>query len=242
MIVTVKERPILFKGEMVKAILDGRKTQTRRVVKPQPDTGEGIYEPAMAPGVGKQINKWAIRVDGKLKEIKCPFGKVGDRLWVRETFVLEDTQDYHGEQEMPDEGVPIQRHEESSVCDSYWLIPHYRATEPDAQIQCYDQSEENWDRHGTKWTPSIYMPRWASRITLEITDIRVERLRVISEEDARAEGAVYTHTAEHKLGDWVTGYEYRRGFENLWNSINSKTFPWESNPWVWVIKFNKVEA
>lgn len=140
----MKERPILFSGEMVRAILEGRKTQTRRVIKPQPDSAR---------------NSVFVKSGFETKhgyEIKCPYGQPGDRLWVRETWGLWDTD--------PKDGP-----ERAKI--------FYRATD-----------ENRRDLRYQRWRPSIHMPRWASRINLEITNIRIERVQDITEEDAKAEG------------------------------------------------------
>lgn len=163
----MKERPILFNSEMVKAILEGRKTQTRRVVKPQPDDIPGMK----CTGLNKDSLK------------QCPHGKPGDRLWVRETFVLT----YSGTK--------------------------YKATNYDATV---------------KYKPSIHMPRWASRITLEITDVRVERLTNISGRDAYFEGMKECEFKEDGSID---------DFKALWDSISKPEHSWAANPWVWVIEF-----
>lgn len=207
----MKERPILFSGEMVKAILEGRKTQTRRVVKPQ-------YENQLKqlPGFG---DKWQHPI-GQLVEVvneKCPFGKVGDRLWVRESFAYLK----------PNSNDP-------SSSDKVHTIA-YKAT---------DKSPDE-----VKWKPSIHMPRAVSRLTLEVIGVRVERLQDISEEDAIAEGVLNealpfekTRWFDYDQGrfndDIVCGEEC---FMTLWDSINAKKCPWDSNPWVWVVEFEKVE-
>ena len=205
------EHPILFSGEMVRAIMEGRKTQTRRVIKPQPND---IRE---SPFVKSGIE------DTHGYEIKRKYAP-GDRLWVRETW-----------------------HQHSSDDDFYTGEIHYRATEI-----CV----------GTKWIPSIFMPRWASRITLEVVNVRVERVQEISEEDCCKEiGAPLKWEGE---GDEPYHRDMRTVFRNLWNSINAKRYPkssrapkkidktieqetkkefysWDANPWVWVIEFRRVE-
>ncbi len=211
----MKERPVIFNGEMVRAILSGRKTQTRRVISNvSPDnciplhkptkTKDGIYTHVMdAPGHGL-----------------CPFGQVGDRLWVREAYqgplfnfdqmetYLEDTSKF----------------ERPEFCE-------YRAD--GGKTPEYYDADDNL-RYG--WKPSIHMPRWASRITLEITGVRVERLNDISEEDAKAEGVA---PSQHV----ITPLEalYRVGFLKLWQSIYGEE-SWRANPWVWVIEFRRVEV
>jgi hypothetical protein len=178
----VKERPILFSGPMVRAILDGQKTQTRRIVKPQPSI-EG-QEPHL---------------------VRCPYGVPGDRLWVRETW---------GEGGMTKPGDPAS----------------YAADWPDAGAI-------------RKWRPSIHMPRWASRIDLEVTAVRVERLQAITEEDARAEGAAHRIARGGDLSGALEGetpIQHVAHFRDLWDSINGERTPWASNPWVWVVSFKRV--
>ena len=207
----MKERGMIFNAEMVKALLDGRKTQTRRPVKPQPNIS---YFPKRIP------EGWngSFSVDGG-KSFKCPFGVVGDRIWVRETFWLVDSW------AMGDIPCVLYADEFEKYQDEGW--------------QCY-QSYDFWSKrayHG-KYTfgckPPIHMPRWASRITLEITDVRVDRVQDISYSDAYAEGV------ERKSGDCLDHFmEFKRGnsiraFEMGWNSIYNN---WDDNPWVWVVEF-----
>ncbi|WP_237159058.1 hypothetical protein [Serratia marcescens] len=202
----MKERPVIFNGEMVRAILDGRKTQTRRVIaNVGPDnciplqkptkTKDGIYTHVMdAPGHGL-----------------CPFGQVGDRLWVRETFAGH----YLDDDQIQD--IKDGRCKAKCLCE-------YRADYGD-DAECADG-----------WTPSIHMPRWASRITLEITAVRVQRLKDISEEDAKAEGVA---PSQHII--MPPEALYRVGFLKLWQSIYGEE-SWRANPWVWVIEFRRVEV
>ena len=212
----MKERPIIFSGPMVRAILDGAKTQTRRVVKPQPpeyvrmDRGEEEWTCKVLGGYRKWFDKrwgWSIGADWGEQPWydgpTCPYGVPGDRLWVRETFAdIPATAPGH---------------------------MHYKANATMADLAWF--AEEGW-----KWTPSIFMPRWASRITLEITGVRVERVRDISEEDARAEGIPDEYRAGHCI-------YYRPRFKTLWDSINAKRgFGWDSNPYVWVVEFKRVGA
>jgi hypothetical protein len=183
----MKERPILFNAAMVNAILSGQKTQTRRMVKTSP----GIY------GVNTVLH-----ID------KCQFGKVGDRLWVRETI----------------DGI--------WGCDATYMADDTRLA---------DVLEGWWDepqRLPIKRIPSIHMPRWASRITLEITDLRVERLQDISEEDAKAEGVPLDCPIGHIPAYKKAPYSYC--FAQLWESVYGAG-SWDANPWVWAISFKKVE-
>lgn len=223
------ERPILFSGPMVRAILDGRKTQTRRAIKPWP-----VDE---LPDVPVHL---------------CPYGKPGDRLWVRETFCIESCRECGYYPPAFDDGRPIEHHLDDDY-GAWWRQPHYRATDPCPEL------EIGTGDPGVIWHPSIHMPRWASRITLEITDVRVERLHDISEEDAAAEGVkpfVVTQedvdVAQDCEEEFVAkcaaalgpgAFTHKFEFMFLWDSINEKRgYGWNKNPWVWVISFKRVEA
>lgn len=218
----MKERPILFNGEMVRAILEGRKTQTRRVVKPQPDLPRKhrwswtLEKDRLTWGRAPWPKSDPINhfVEG---EAKCPYGQPGDRLWVRETWQTQELPDgldgvlYKASLNTANEFRPIENTQEAGY---KWLEAHRR------------------DQH---WRPSIHMPRWASRITLDITDVRVERVQEISDEGLFAEGWDGPGRAMDvpDVANWFT---------YLWNSINEKRgFGWTTNPWVWVIEFKKVE-
>ncbi|MBT0725114.1 hypothetical protein HH682_11950 [Rosenbergiella sp. S61] len=207
----IKERGIIFNGEMVRAILSGRKTQTRRIITPQPEltVGSGFSWKGAIFGAGSDDRE----TNRNFAHVRCPFGKVGDRLWVRETFTF-------------------------GMCTESTLA--YRATHKPSDLQ------EGW-YETIKWRPSIHMPRWASRITLEITDIRVERLQDISTRDALAEGL-------HQLpasGRYclAPGMQYfgevshssKEVYSWLWESIYGQD-SWQSNPFVWVVEFKRVEA
>lgn len=232
-----KERPILFSGEMVRALLNGSKTQTRRIVKPQPE----YLQP---DGTIKKLAD--VSPEGRATAIirlikRCPYGAPGDRLWVRETFVLESNRDSDLPSNYPPpfrDGRPIEWHN-SSAYGEYWLQPHYRATDPVPKLHY------GLDEPGCKWRPSIFMPRALSRITLEITGVRVERVQDITEEDAIAEGVQVTpgHLSR-PIGSMEppTPYTHRQAYAALWDSINAERAPWSSNPWVWVVEFKRVEA
>lgn len=193
----MKERPILFSTPMVRAILNGSKTQTRRIVKPQPfEVRHGL--PFTMEGL-------------PTRSISCPYGQAGDRLWVRETFGLYGDKEQH--------------------------VLHYRAT-------------HHRDGAGMGWKPSIHMPRWASRITLEITGVRVERLHEINESDAVAEGVErYTgdqnywrdYFANPNGSDRRSCLTAKESFCSLWSEINGAG-SWDANPWVWCIEFRRVET
>jgi hypothetical protein len=207
-------RPILFSGPMVRAILDGRKTQTRRYVKHQEliefdeENGEFIFA---------HSRKCPNYCDYACGGLICPYGQVGQRLWVRETFCRSRNNTF------------------------------YRCDGSNAKFKPNELSEEwDWDRGcGERWTPSIHMNRHHSRITLEITGVRIERLNEISEDDAYAEGALKIEadgTVTNLEG--VNYYklrsdESRSCFMQLWQSINGEG-SWALNPWVWVVKFKRV--
>ncbi|EPY4011490.1 hypothetical protein NL495_07870 [Klebsiella pneumoniae] len=204
----MKERGMIFNGEMVRAILDGRKTQTRRPIKWKQTRFTEI-------GEREDGSKWPWSEDAEHAcdfWHPCPFGAVGDRIWVRETWA-------------------------SGLSTKSTLA--YRATHKreDLEDGFYDT---------IKWTPSIHMPRWASRILLEITGVRVERLNAISEEDATAEGVPpagsllpdYPGTFLTPKGDFATA---KVAFQRLWESIYGEE-SWKAKSWVWVISFKRVEG
>lgn len=209
----MKERGMIFNGEMVRAILDGRKTQTRRPVKfPVHDKNLGCElagnELAGELSAGNYLNS--------------AFGKPGDRIWVREAFRVH-----------------------SRATDVATLV--YKASERNSwteQTHRVPVAVCNKPATPEKWTPSLHMPRWASRILLEITDVRVERLNAISERDAQAEGVGKLRGGfwQHYQPGWTQHQLSARGsFVTLWKSIYGEE-SWNSNPWVWVIEFKRVEG
>ncbi|EBV3278184.1 hypothetical protein DOH34_13150 [Salmonella enterica subsp. enterica serovar Wangata] len=211
----MKERGMIFNAEMVNAILSGRKTQTRRVLATDQDAVKFCPEWDVN---GKQIfivlgEKDHTGMNPVITAIPCHFGQPGDRIWVRETFRVHSR--------ATDVATLVYR---ASVRNS-WTEQTHRV--PVAVC--------NKPATPEKWTPSIHMPRWASRITLEITDVRVERLRDLSEEDAKSEGIIPS------AGGVLPGWEYRINFRDLWMDIYG-TDNWEANPWVWVIEFKRVEG
>jgi len=269
----MKERPILFSAPMVQALLDSRKTQTRRVVKPQPDwefpepmcseTAEGWQGPI-------DLSTWAESADPEMEARRCPYGRPGDRLWVRETCRGEELPDgQDGVRYLADGGFrPIENSAEASID---WLKLHtYRG--------------HHGKLAGPK-VPGIHMPRWASRILLEITDVRVERLNAISEADSIIEG-LYRSLPDNEDRQWFHDWtieqtgapptpteldEFNEGvwrapgvrqgwgmtkadrnqdqwaptpqfaYRLLWESINGPG-SWDANPWIWVLAFKRVEA
>lgn len=231
----MKERPVLFNGEMVRAILDGRKTQTRRVMKIQPELIPLEDEFGM-PGYWIPCNAARSMVRNEEMRIACPYGLKGDRLWVRETF-------------MDLTGTGIEAN--TGLYEGY----AYRADTPPGSL-----GDETRKEYKLKWTPSLHMPRKACRLVLEITGVRVERLNAISHEDAEREGihtevwdqtvVARNYAAEdaffqfwsESMSHYVDMHElYRASFRSLWQSIYGAE-SWKANPWCWVIEFKRVEA
>lgn len=182
------ERPILFSGPMVRAIIDGRKTQTRRVVKTQPQVTTSNDASWRDP----KGDMW--RNASQFARDCCPYGVPGDRLWVREAIWTDGASD---------------------------------------PLSCYAADFDTRPSYAVRKIPSIHMRRDDSRITLEIVSVRVERLNEINLHDAFAEGCPADCGGHADSGDW---------FEWLWNSINADKHPWDSNPWVWVVEFKKLDS
>lgn len=207
----MKERPIIFDAESVRAILDGTKTQTRRVVR---DQSRAVFVP-------------------------CPYGAPGDRMWVREAWRL-----WGWDEDFSGASIGY-KDAQCKWCDfpdgDYerwldWLIEESDKFEALPGV-AWDEDEERYDiadKSVIPWRSPIHMPRWASRITLEVTGVRVERLQMISEDDARAEGVDGdSHPGTH-VG------RCRGNFARRWDDINAKRgYPWSSNPWVWVVTFKR---
>lgn len=229
----IKERPILFSAPMVRAILEGRKTVTRRVLRFQPGADADItverYNVAVTNRRGYQeagpeiFGAWWR--DGEAG-CKCPYGAPGDRLWVRETWYCDHFEVTRGPYLKPDDLNVSEAIDDGTLVYAADGLTPYEADQP-------------------IWKPSIHMPRWASRILLEITNVRVERLQAISDKQALAEG-VRLYADHAALGDWyhVEGKETysadpRKSFELLWSSINGPT-AWDANPWVWAVEFKRV--
>lgn len=225
----MRERPILFSEPMVRALLDGRKTQTRRLVKPQPlSKTDGVRADRY-----NRSEEWAFWLpDNRMTEPRtwtCPHGAVGDRLWVRESFGIDH-----------DDALALEQ--DTHVC--------YQADGP----------AKSFYREFQRYRPSIHMPRWASRLTLELTEVRVERLQEISEADAKTEGLAVLTKDRGQTWKWGiadrdglpgndnTGWHWsdwdvdpRKAFAKLWRCINGPG-AWDANPWVWALSFKRVEA
>ena len=197
----MKERPILFSAPMVRAILSGRKTQTRREVKRC-----GLWESTGGQGM-------------RPIPIACPHGRPGDRLWVRETW-----------QYAPVKYCDCPQGSEAQPCDDWIEGIGCRSNRTEV---IYREDEAT----AAKWRSPIHMPRWASRITLEITDIRVERLQEISYADAMAEGVEFGNITDPLTGE--IDRDATEAFEVLWESIHGSG-SWDMNPYVWVIEFRRV--
>lgn len=192
----MKERPILFSAPMVRALLAGRKQQTRRILKPQPQMVQGKR---IAPWEGDGVTLMRLlEQTGK----RCPYGQPGDRLWVRESWGVSPIYDNTKPRDLKPRGMKV----------------GYAADD---------------GLRGCKTRPSIHMPRWAGRITLEVTGVRVERLQDISEADALAEGV-------SAILDEMRRATPRCDFQALWQSINGPD-SWAANPWVWVIEFKRIK-
>ncbi|MGU7780692.1 hypothetical protein [Burkholderia sp. PU8-34] len=236
----MKERPILFSGPMVRAILEGRKTQTRRVLKRQPPAiGEGyapkVYWPTRDSHMSNRGDRAYLQFerpgeyDGRhiMKDgfgFDCPFGQPGDRLWVRETT------------------YDVER--------NGWIGPVYVESDDGAAAAAWGWGESDdpdyIEPYELRKRPAIHMPRSMARITLEITGVRVERLQDISEDDAIAEGidgpmcaaAVGRSPSRHKLLPAAV-----HGYAHLWGGLNAaRGYGWDANPWVWVVEFKRING
>jgi hypothetical protein len=233
------EHPIIFSGPMVRAILNDRKTMTRRVVKPQPEPSSGMGKAwRWAHHDGRRISLGPRKlVAGSLETLLesmveyCPYGKVGDRLWVRETWKTG-----WGWTEPDSECIAYRADGEIRECNTHegWLCARLRAEEGPG----FAMDGQNT---AGRWKPSIHMFRWASRILLEVTDVRVQRVQEISHADIHAEGVVGdTHP---ELGQPCRDDEQsaRIYFAELWDSLNAKRgYGWDVNPWLWVIGFKRL--
>jgi hypothetical protein len=248
----MRERPIPFIAEMIRAILAGTKTQTRRIV------GLDALRRSDTPGYD-----WTWRGQAPIKSIAqqrryaggcwqdvsaaallalCPYGVPGDRLWVREAWALYDP---GRSEEDNDESLRTITENWSGLSEkqhAFWRRRlHYRADADTYMEQAHGGG-------AFRWRPSIHMPRWASRLTLEIESVRVERVQDISEADARAEGVSWSGRwtdsfsgvgARDRYGDDI--HRNVAAFALAWDSINGRRAPWSANPWVWVIAFRRVE-
>lgn len=260
----IKEKPILFNPEMARAVLDGRKTQTRRTLKLPDDVV--LKSPSLTIDLVETSDGLCAKVTDDMHFmpaywIKCPYSEVGTKLWVRETFSLESNYGYQGEYDKPENPLGPVLWDKDAIDGKFFVCPRYRASEPDTDLVC--EELENGD-YKMKWQPSIHMKREYSRINLEITNIRVERVQDITPEDALAEGINHSTLNCPKVE-----------FQHLWDSINASPkpiycrneagkkiishyifYPWEDvneeriyrgktwyvygNPYVWVVEFKEI--
>lgn len=246
----MKERPILFSAPMVRALLDGRKTQTRRVIKKATGLSLSVGQDDEQPDIA--VLSWltgagpGYDVDEHVERVRCPYGAIGDRLWVRETWYVDDYRVQKGPYLKPDDYYDV--HEERQTGGIV-----YRA-----------DGDAPFEAEQPVWRPSIHMPRWVSRIDLEITGLRIEHVQSISEADAQAEG-VESPEVEREERNWnicprcggtrlYTAFSgggacpdtdcmecdtHAKRFRHLWAAINGEN-SWAANPWVWVIEFKRI--
>lgn len=204
----MKDTPLLFTPENAQKSHDGTKTQTRRIIKPQPGKLVSFFHQLSASGSKENglwfpmISKWV--QDQHTKVLPCPYGMVGDRLWVREAWGFQD--------------------------DAHTIVQYKASKRQAATYEEWAAGGDLWMHHA-KWKPSIHMPKWACRTWLEITDVRVEQIRNISELDCEAELGV----PPYSLGNVA----YQK-FQNLWISINGQE-SWDRNDWCWVLSYKKVQ-
>lgn len=263
----MKSRPIIMSTESVRGIYAGNKTQTRRVIKGFPWLGEegleldwraGLYDPIRIDRDGEMYpgaEVFGVYDDDGERGIECPFGKPGDRLWTREKWKIESwDRDGH------EFTVGYADGETSPVIDLYYKVEEdvrerYRSQSVDDCRKAGWRIDENgmfWgdaDPSPTRWRSPMIMPRWASRLTLEITGIRVERLQDISEEDAIAEGIKPFTDKNGTICFWLSPTKgkpawssAKAAYADTWDFINAKRgYSWESNPYVWAITFRRIE-
>lgn len=234
---TMRELPLLMNGAMVRAVLEGRKTVTRRVVKPQPRAGTTHYAPNwrknfidghFMPMAGAYVNGGGSGEAWSDAAIRCPYGEVGDRLWVKEAWRVPASLDVFSGSDIAEKCM-------AAGYRSPWAPIRFEA---DGALN----SAKDWREFGStpgEATPGRYrnarfMPRWASRITLEVAAVRVERLQNVDQQQAMAEGI------DGEALFRAQGYA-PLAFERLWESINGAG-SWATNPWVWVVEFRRVEV
>jgi len=227
----MKERPILFSGEMVRAILAGKKTQTRRIVKPK--------------GVSNDVARWLHHM-AKGVQMKCPYGIAGDQLWVKETWRIgawrEDGRmaiDYKATPELTHTPWVTIPDDNGEKFDEYYIKLSDECERKG--IVAEDDGYYHWEpgKAPLSWRSSRFMPRWASRVLLDVVNVRTARVQDISEEDAFAEGIEAPRTG---ISDWGEPAEAIYEYKRLWDYLNFKRgFGWDTNPWVWVIEFRELK-
>lgn len=229
------ERPILFSDQMVRALLAGTKTQTRRVVKPQPfddPSGHGVQwdggKPLLDAGYGATYLHTSRQSIERIVPKFCPYGQSGDRLYVKEKHAFLDVRKSAMSQ------FPLGPQNGNAVGPDVWNldVEYSDGTENEFSVEG-EKPKQTRERGEYGWRPSIHMPRWASRILLEIVAVRVERLQAISRGDAMEEGCPFPNMA--------SGPDPREWYSGLWNEINGAG-SWDANPWVWVVEFRRVPS
>lgn len=227
----MKERPILMTPENAQKCHEGTKTQTRRIVKPQPPYGcEYCINGAMSHALCRSIENHNIWVPPTGKSVDhrlaCPYGQVGDRLWVREAW--------------QEKAWTLTQLNSAGLLNAPMKPKETYLNEPIYAIHRGGYNYKIGDPG--RWFPSIHMPRWACRTVLEITDVRVERLQEINLEDCQSEGVRCESYTGPPYCTWCSGHEapcHRDAYKTLWESING-VGSWALNPWVWVLCFKKV--
>lgn len=227
------DRPILMNAAMVRAVLSGQKTQTRRplpaVFNSPPDLIGGWFRPGEWKLFGQAMSHFGARWYGTYpSRVRCPFGKDGDRLWVRETFAI-----VHPCRDMETGYIDDIRQPTDIPKDNgggFW-VPWYRA----------DWNGNDDADRGFKWIPSIHMPRWASRITLPLVSVRVERVQDIDEDDVWAEGITVPLAAEVSGKNWADIPTLHDAWREVWVSIYGQS-SWDANHWVWVAEWENAEV
>jgi len=241
-------RPVLFSSAMIRAILAGAKTQTRRIVKPQPPHScryeiNGAFSHALCladdpsrPGGLAFVPPTATSRDHRLA---CPYGRPGDQLYVREKFrCVAWDEDANTTMEYAADGAQRYIDDDGPDDPLFWCDRQCSRWSriKGARIEGEGESEQWVLDEGAQipWQPGIHMPRWASRVTLEVTSVRVERVQAITGADALAEGV------QTLYGPLLSERGAREAFERLWDQINGKRATWEANPFCWVVSFERV--
>ena len=219
------ERPIIFSGESVRAIIEGRKTQTRRVVKPQPTCFRAGSRPDVVIDNGEfWLRDWDFGIKRSWQVGPCPYGVPGDRLWVREAWELLD---HEGDERVQ---IAYTGDDIGGLSAAVWV------TAPKWWIYAKGVNEDGKPlrKHGPQ--SPLFMPRWASRILLELTDVRVQRVQEIGSEDCVAEGIEWEFR-----GHPISGLQH--AYAAMWDSLNARRgFSWADDPWVWALAFHVLEG
>lgn len=273
MMTAVKEGPIIMQAESVRGILDLSKTQSRRIIKLQPDSDPtGRWSFCVSSTNRNQNDTWGYHVidpnghtytergtEREVVRFKCRYRQVGERLWVREKWRIVGWQEgepflieFEDGSRMEDRTGEFDYDEDATA--RYWQECSDDCDKAGLKVNDYGRYESADGVIPTRWRNAIFMPRWASRLTLEITDIRVQRVQEISEEDARAEGIHRFENIGYTGGDHIEyGYHWRpeklargcqypnarQAYANLFNRINGPG-SWERNDWVWCLTFCRV--